>query len=197
KIDVLVLYTAEAIRTTAQQLETEIVTSFVDSNLALQNSDVDLTLNLVHVEQTSYVQSGLSSRTDLSRLRFGSVDGAFQLRNTYSADLVQLVGNYNDYCGIAYLMGTITTGFAPLGVSVVHRTCLDNFVPLHEFGHNLGCHHDEDNAPPGLGYRYGYRYCEGTDLYRTVMSYSCPSSYAPVAPYMSNPDIDYLGKPTG
>ncbi|CAM9629101.1 unnamed protein product, partial [Choristocarpus tenellus] len=71
QIDVLVVYTTEAIETTAQQLETEIVSSFLDTNLAIQNSGIDLTFNLVHVAQTTYEQVSLSAPTALSELRNG------------------------------------------------------------------------------------------------------------------------------
>lgn len=50
-----------------------------------------------------------------------------------------------------------------VGFSVVKSSCLDNFSHTHEFGHNLGCDHDRDNANNPSEYAHAHRYCDGTD----------------------------------
>ena len=65
----------------------------------------------------------------------------------------------------------------------------------HEIGHNMGAHHDRDNAGSApFPYAYGWRWDgnNGTQ-YRSVMAYS-PGSRQP---YFSNPDINFQGAPTG
>eukprot|EP00904_Undaria_pinnatifida_P008309 jgi/Undpi1/4608/HiC_scaffold_18.g07962.m1 len=58
----------------------------------------------------------------------------------------------------------------------------------------MGCNHDYNSSTTKTEYGHGWRYCDGTDPYRTVMSYSCGSSREN---YFSNPDVSYLDKPTG
>lgn len=33
--------------------------------------------------------------------------------------------------------------------------------------------------------------------YRTVMTYRCPNNTAPIVNYFANPNVSYLGRPTG
>ena len=109
------------------------------------------------------------------------------LRNTHGADLVSLITQSGQYCGIAYVMTSIGSGFASWAVSVTAQSCLPS-THAHETGHNLGCMHDPDNSdiPGARDYAFGHRYCMSGG-FRTIMSYSC--SGATRVPHFSNPDV--------
>lgn len=49
---------------------------------------------------------------------------------------------------------------ADYGFSLVKATCLDNYVHTHEYGHNLGCHHDRESTSWLTDYSHGTRYCD-------------------------------------
>ncbi len=196
-IDVMIVYTAEArngwggtnnIMALAQNcIDT--------SNIAYTNSNIGpLELNLVHVEEVSYSESG-SASTDISRLQDdndGYMDNVHPLRDANGADLVALLVDGFNACGVGFL--------APydehLGFTVTDTGCaVGNLSFPHEIGHNMGAHHDRDNAGSApFPYAYGWRWDgnNGTQ-YRSVMAYS-PGSRQP---YFSNPDINFQGAPTG
>ena len=111
------------------------------------------------------------------------------LRTQYGADLVALIVNTGNYCGIGYVMTSVGNGFAPWAMSVTLRTCLPS-THAHETGHNLGCMHDPDSSSNWGAYNYsfGHRYCM-TGGFRTVMAYACTG--AARIPYFSNPDVYY------
>lgn len=198
RIDVLVLYTTAA-RIAAggtNGIESLIVTSVNLTNSSYGNSLVNPRLRLVHMAETSYTES-LSGGTDLDRLtdtNDGHIDEAHSLRNTYGADLVALIVNDFDVCGIAWLMTSNSPSFQSLAFSVTARGCAaSNLTFAHELGHNQGCQHDRDNAGTGIyPYAYGYRFQSG-GLKRTIMAYD-PGTRVN---HFSNPDVLYNGVPTG
>lgn len=60
------------------------------------------------------------------------------------------------------------------------------------------CYHNRDDSDTQTDYAHGYRYCDGTDPYRTIMSYGCPDDYTVGRlNWFSNPDVELLDKPTG
>ncbi|CAM9567477.1 unnamed protein product, partial [Hapterophycus canaliculatus] len=46
--------------------------------------------------------------------------------------------------------------------ATVNPNCFSQLVLAHEFGHNLGCHHNREHSPIDTEYAHGYRYCSGT-----------------------------------
>lgn len=198
RIDVMVLYTAStrtaaggtaAIQATAQ--------AAVDAaNTAYANSQITQRLRLVHTQEVTYNESGNSYSSHLSWVTADPAVAA--LRNAYGADLVDLLVQDGAACGIGWLMTNVSPSFAGSGFSVTARSCaVGNLSFAHELGHNMGAHHDPANARSSPAYPYSYgHFIDG--LYRTVMSYDtqCPSGCTRVA-YFSNPDISYLGQPTG
>lgn len=49
------------------------------------------------------------------------------------------------------------------GTSVVEATCLSDNTVAHEYGHNLGCQHNREDASYPTDYAHGVRYCDGDD----------------------------------
>lgn len=171
------------------------------ANATFLNSRVGLRLRLVRLEPVTYTEPN-NINTDLSRLSGtsdGFLDSLHALRTSVGADLVTLVTETTggSAAGLAYLY----QGFASSsnGFSVVQRAgCESTYV--HEIGHNFGCEHDRDNTTGDNNgtslypYAYGHRFTPaGYAQLRTVMAYS-PGDRVP---YFSNPDVTYLGAPTG
>ncbi len=175
-IDLLVCYTPLA-RTNAggtSAMEAAIVAAVAQANTGHRESGAPIEFRLVHMHETAYVELGTS--TDLSRFRStsdGHMDEVHGLRDTYGADLMQLITNHPSpaYCGIAYLMTSLSTGFASSAFAVTVRTCIPGHTFTHECGHNMGCHHDAANAS-GAIYPYSYGYRTPDNAWRSIMAYA-------------------------
>lgn len=202
-IDVLVVYTADAANASSN-ISAEIQLAIDETNQIYSNSGVTQRVRLVHAAQVSYKETG-SGYVDLDRLKNpsdGYLDEVHSLRDTYGADLVSFwVENLGNDCGIGYLM-SCAASFAPYGFSVVARDCATGYYSFgHEMAHNMGAHHDRylkdgDGAYP---YSHGYVYTPGR--WRTIMAYNqeCADKgfNCTRIPYLSNPEVDYQGVPTG
>ena len=101
-------------------------------------------------------------------------------------------------CGRAYLMSRWDTpsSYREKAISVVGADCQDSVV-AHEVGHNMGCHHNREDAAETdvlLPYAYGFRTGdEEARGFRTTMAYSCSGWFCPQINYFSNPDQSYNG----
>ncbi len=94
--DLLVVYTASA-RSAAggtAGIESLIQLGVTETNLAYQNSGIISQIRLVHTAEVNYTESG-NLDTDLAYAQLGFVDNTHALRDTYGADLVQLVTDSN------------------------------------------------------------------------------------------------------
>jgi hypothetical protein len=199
--DIMVVYTpASAARFGKSGIESKILQAIADANAAYQNSQVNAQLNLVYLGQVTYPETG-DMNAALGALQSngdGVMDEVHVLRNQYGADLVCLVDEDANYCGIAYVMQTVSTAFASYAFSVVYSDCLSSLTLPHEVGHNQGNQHDRaDSSFAGAyPYSYGWRRCvsDGTG-FRTIMSYACTGGTR--IPYFSNPNLALYGYPLG
>ncbi|CAN0372426.1 unnamed protein product [Ascophyllum nodosum] len=173
------------------QMQTTLATALTTSNDATTNSGIDLTLSLVYVGQLPYEETSTSSSTVLENL--STDEDVADLRNTHNADLVQMAGNVGFSCGIANLF----SGSSVDGFSAVNPLCIDFLSHTHEMGHNLGCYHNRDNSNTQTDFAHGYRYCDSTDPYRTIMAAFCTDPAIPRINWFSNPDVVALNKVTG
>lgn len=198
--DLLVVYTpASRTRYGQAELESKIVAAVAAANQAYLNSDVNITLNLVGLQEIDYTESSTISDS-LSYLRStsdGKMDQVHVMRDLLGADFVSLVSE-DIGCGIAFLMAPESAAFASSAFSVVYSGCLSQHSLAHELGHNQGNMHDRANSagPGAFEYSYGFRRCmsDGTG-FRTVMAYSCTG--APRVTQFANPDVTFNGWPTG
>jgi hypothetical protein len=95
-------------------------------------------------------------------------------------------------------MSVPSAGFEANAFSVVYSGCLASLSLIHEWGHNLGCHHDRPDAagPTSYPFAYGWRQCStNAPMFRTVMAYACGSAIR--INYFSNPRLSYAGIPLG
>ncbi|TWT46235.1 Immunoglobulin I-set domain protein [Phycisphaerae bacterium RAS1] len=193
-VDVLVVYTPSARNYwggTATTLAT-IRTWALDTNQYYVNSTVNARIRLVHMQEVAYTESG-SSSSDLSFLTNfdDTIDEVHTLRGEHGADMVVMLTNVGDVCGIGWLY----TGGADRAFSITSVRCL-SLTFAHELGHNFGCCHDRANAGGGCfnSQSYGWRFNgQGGTLWRTIMAYAPGTRIG----YFSNPNINYDGIPTG
>jgi hypothetical protein len=200
--DLLVVYTP-ASRTKHSQaaLESMVISAVEAANQAYINSGVNVTLNLVGLQEVSYTETGDTgvSVADLRGTSDGKMDEVHKLRDSLAADVVSVITEDTNACGTAYTMRTESTAHASSAFNAVKSGCLSNHSLAHEVGHIQGNMHDRPNSS-NVGvfpYSYGYRLCGLTDGtgFRTVMSYSC--SNAPRVTQFSNPNVFYKGHATG
>jgi hypothetical protein len=204
-IDVMVVYTLAArqwANSSGGGMANIISQAMGKAQLALDNSNTILTMNLVYSAEVSYTESG-SSNTDLDRLTStsdGYMDGVHTWRNQYGADLVALFTYVEDTGGLGWLLNS-TSGSPAYAFCITRvQQASWTYTHIHEMGHNMGCHHRKDQATqpgPGLfSYSAGWHWI-GNDSgkYCSVMSYE-DGGYSTVA-YFSNPSILYKGVATG
>jgi peptidyl-Asp metalloendopeptidase len=195
RIDVLIVYTTATKNFLggAAQAESFAQQAIAATNAAYINSRIRQRVRMVHAAEYAFTETGNSS-SDLSTLRQNTA--VQTLRNTHKADLVAMIGEVTDVCGIGYLVGD--AGGSEWGYSITARVCAVGNITLgHEMGHNMGSQHNPENSgsSPSFPFSYGH-YVNGS--FRTVMSYvdQCSSGCAR-RPYFSNPLVNFNGAPTG
>jgi hypothetical protein len=195
RIDVLLLYTTPVKNSLGGDAQAQaFAQSAIDvSNTTYRNSKIRQRVRLVNAQETTIAETG-SLSTELTALRANA--NVATLRNTFTADLVAMVSNSSDNCGIGFLMGSVA-GNQNNGFTVTSRTCaVGNLSFPHELGHNMGDAHNPENGSGGTySYSFGH-WINGS--YRTVMSYvdQCTSGCVR-HPYFSNPGVIFNGVPTG
>jgi len=206
RIDVMVLYTnGMAGAFPGSQIDTRIQYLIDQANDALRNSNINTQFNLVHSEEVDYpddspngMTEALYDLTDNSGV-FANVEN---MRTEHGADQVTLLRRFVDEgCGVAWVLRYDNAGFA---YAVTHDGSktdgsgwyCSELTYAHEIGHNLGCAHDRLNAGSSGKYPYSYGFQEPDEKFRTVMAYNCPGRCSGIQ-YFSNPDVTYMGDPTG
>jgi hypothetical protein len=202
-IDVMVVY-SDDIPSASFNIAAEIQLSIDETNASYADSLINQRLRLVHSAQVPYTETGnmgsdldcITSKTD------GCLDEIHTWRDDYGADVVSFWVESGNYCGIAWLMYTVSNAFESNAFSVVKRSCATGYYSFgHELGHNMGAHHDRYAAPaPGAyDYSHGYVYLPGR--WRTIMAYNteCADTgvYCTRIQHWSNPNVIYGGVTTG
>ncbi|MBF0527501.1 MAG: hypothetical protein HQK56_20665, partial [Deltaproteobacteria bacterium] len=203
-IDVMVLYTTTSKNAAGgtAAMNSTISLAVAETNQGYANSGVTQRIRLVHTEEVTYDETAFDWNTTLNRLTGtsdGYMDNIHATRDAYGADEVVLLVEDTTYCGLAWLMTTLSNSFKTNAFAVVARTCATGYYSFaHEMGHNMGCNHDRANAGGQGLYTYSYGYQELTNhSFRTIMAYDCAGTSCPRINYWSNPDVSYTGLPTG
>ena len=213
-IDVLVVYTpsARVAQGGTSAIEALIDLGVSETNQSYANSGAVQRIRLVRKEEIAYTESG-NMNADVNRLRDvgdGFMDGVHAVRDAYGADLVHLIENSNDSCGIAFHMSEVSGAFATSAFGVTHYDCVSpNYSFAHEMGHNMGLRHDIYVDPATTPYPYSHGYVNQAAFppgpvehrWRDIMAYenqcivagfSCPRVL-----YFSNPLNTYTDDPMG
>jgi hypothetical protein len=135
-------------------------------------------VRLVNTALMPYVETS-SFSTSLNNLRLGQsgLSNVQALREQFRADLVMMLVHpaSPDACGIAFVMNTISPAFESGGYSVTDTNCVSPGLTMpHEWGHNMGAHHDWFVSTSLLPFTYahGYANTRPGQRWRTVMSYN-------------------------
>lgn len=194
-IDVLVVYTTAAKNANGGQagIDALIALGVSLANTAFTNSQINTQFRLVHTAELTYAESG-NYNTDLSRLRGtsdGFMDEVHALRDVHKADLVALIeDDIGGACGVAYVMDSVSAGFAGWAFSVIQDSCVSSYTLAHELGHNMGSMHDRAEGGTGA-YPYSFGHKE-SGKFRTIMAYPCTPACTRINHY-SNPAVRYQG----
>ncbi len=205
EIDVFVVWTRQARKDAGgvRHIQTAIDLAVVETNDAYAASDAVQRIRLAGAVEVNYAGGSGSFSTNLTRLinpSDGYMDEVHALRDTYAADLVQLV--QSGVCGgggvegIAVAMEEPSADFAASAFSVSvfcdQSNLLSGISPLptglrsdlfaHELGHNMGLQHDRYARYTTLNkpypYSHGYvnqrAFADGAEpgaRWQTIMAY--------------------------
>jgi hypothetical protein len=177
-----------------------------ETNQSYINSNVNQRLNLVYQGQVTYDEGANPDfGTTLDRVTGkadGHMDNVHALRDAYGADLVSLLIEGSQYCGIAWLMNSPSVSFEANGFSVAAQSCATGYYSFgHELGHNMGSRHDTyvDSSNTPYPYSHGFTYPAAN--WRTIMAYN--NACAAVGrnctrlQYWSNPSVNQGGVAMG
>ncbi len=155
-------------------------------NKSYAGSETSTEFELAGVADTKIDEVSMSTMRD----QMGKTDNALgkfvaQKRAETRADLVTLIVERNEYCGVA-------TGWN--AYSVVNALCAvgSTWALAHEIGHNFGLKHNEDEATWPL-YANGYGV---PGKFRTIMSKTCSPTCTRIN-YFADPRKNHGGIPRG
>lgn len=197
-IDVLVVYSPQVLAAMGSlaNVEAEVHAAVDSANLAFANSDMSARFHLAGIRAFP------RDEVDVYDLEWIRADpAAIAMRDEVGADLASLwVENSLTVCGAGFIMDSLDGSFAGDAVQITMRSCaVGDLVYAHEHGHNLGMQHDPVyGAPPELAL-FPWAYGHYVDhAFTTVMSYpyECAGNCFRAAQF-SNPDIPFMGSPTG
>ena len=190
-------------------------------NTAMSRSLVPTRVGVVSVARLSgytmipYTGNTSSIRTNLLNIQQSTNIKAF--RNAVGADVVTTLLDTQanlGVCGVAYIQRPGCSGGAAPGcgmgplfsewtyfLETIQCNVVDTFT--HELGHVLGAEHDtaHTSATPSTAsypYSFGYKVNSNTTGFETIMSQMFdPLRYPTRLLQFSNPNVLYLGQPTG
>lgn len=202
QIDVMMVTTRQALlgEGTLAALKARIGLGIAETNQGYAQSGVTTRLRLVHIESSSYNESG-SFDTDLARLATsgdGYLDIIQSARNYYAADMVGMVLENTAWCGLANaIMANSANAYM-----TVSRSCTTGYYSLaHEFGHLQGARHDTYVDPSTTPFAYGHGFTYPSQGWRTIMAYNNACSDAGTSctrlNYWSNPYVVRGSTPMG
>jgi len=173
-IVVLVAYTP-AVAAKVLDMKGLVALAFEEANQSYKNSDVHVVLKAARSEplKVDYREAG-SHDEDLKALRNpsdGKMDEIHQVRDQTKADIVVLLIDNGQYCGLASkILAEEDSSFA-----VVYHDCATGYYSFaHEIGHLQGARHNPEADPGTFPFPFGHGFMDPEHKRRTVMSYDCP-----------------------
>ncbi len=188
EVTLLAVYTPAA-ATAAVDLGSYLNAAVSQTNVAFNNSGIDVALTLVQAVEVDYeATERLQDLLYLVGREDGVLDEVHALRDLYEADLVAFVVDSPGATINAAIMATPATGFV-----VVHWA--DAAAPAyglaHEIGHLFGARHAPESDPLDEPFPYGHGFTN--EAYRTIMANGLQER----VPYFSGPEQVYDGVTLG
>lgn len=199
-IDVMVLYTDNVLAAAGaiEVVESEIYLTVHETNLAYLKSNVTQRIGLVHIEKLQGYQEKNNHVLDYNALV--SDLSVLSKRDQYFADIVVLMVEQLNVCGVAEVMTSVSTSFENRAYAVVQRHCATGkYTFAHELAHIMGCRHQCSIVPSQSPYPFAHGYCfvdQGTKCATIVTDLSAYGATVRI-PYFSNPNIKYNGTAIG
>jgi hypothetical protein len=129
----------------------------------------------------------VADRTD------GHMDEIHKVRDEMHADIVVLILDSPDACGLA----TRVKADADEAFAAVHHVCaMTGYSIPHEIGHLLGGRHDRAVDSASRPFPFGHGFVNG-EKWRTIMAYKGSCNGCPRLPIWSNPNIMIEGEAAG
>jgi len=157
--------------TTIQGMKGLVNLAIHETNVAYQNSGINVELQLVHSQRLSSYKEPSSNAFTHSLSYVKGNSEVRSLRDEYGADLVHFMIDDPQYCGVANLGPR-----EDLAYSITNYRCATGYYSFgHELAHSMGSNHDRGaSSRCGKdGINYGYR--DPNARFRSIMAYSCRS----------------------
>ena len=193
-IDVLVAYTRSA-RAETGNVDALIRLAIDQMNRVYANSRVGARVRLVHSYQTEYVPRGDMSvvAENLRSTGDGHLDEVHAVRNRYGADLVVLLTGRDSrgWCWTAYSGQHESSGF-----SVVAQNCIGSYSFTQALAWNQAAGRNPEDRQ-NRRFPHGHALCNDLGNWRTIMARNTGRRCPAIQPYFSNPEVSFMGTPTG
>ncbi|HEY8901224.1 MAG TPA: M12 family metallo-peptidase [Chthoniobacterales bacterium] len=186
-------------------IRAKIQTSITDGNTALSDSNIAVTLRAVAVNPIDYdypASEGMDrALAELRSTADGKIDEVHAYRDQVGADIVSLWIDSNVDGGLSNVNYQSTIGLRNAFNVVRAKNPTSTFV--HEVGHNHGCRHlrDSYSSTPTSYYAdsFAHYFLSSGAAFVTVVASTGDASRKSATRILrfSDPNLDYLGTPTG
>lgn len=207
-VTALYAYTTKA-RQNSENIRADVNLAVALTNDAYKASKVRMRMRLAGtIEVRGYDEDAVSFNQVLNDLTFDNQPGsaAFaatrQRRATLRADLVVLLREGGEYCGVGWVNIPPDTSYAPdYAYSENNRGCIVYDVVAHEAGHNMGLNHDRYVSSKASKNKYNFGYVNLRRRVTDLMAYTNRCDDRGISceqlNLFSNPDITAKGEPLG
>ena len=183
-------------------VESVIELAILETNVAFENSGIPGRLRLVHSylahDSTFDEQKRSYSQllTDMRTTTVGALGSIHVKREQYGADIVSMLVDKPESCGLSF---TGTPIPASAAFSLVQWSCATGYYSFaHEVAHNLGMRHDrnaQDCNPDGTccgeNGCYNFAWQDPLNRFRSIGAYNCAGASCPRVQYFSQPEKLY------
>lgn len=202
-LDLLFAYTPDARKASGgpSEIQSQVLNMVAWMNLSLANAGQTGRARVAGIVPTDYTTRSDDLLDSLQDLRDGegTLRALHDERERVGADVVVLLQEKGNGCGLSYLMQSPSSSFSSYAFSVVLRECTTSLA--HEVGHLLGAQHEADATSVAGLYSYSHGLVDLKAGWRTTMATgrACLEQHAscPRIPFFSDPSVSFRGDLVG